>query len=45
MTETIENSATLETYQNELHQLIEQMNEYQAELVLSFIKTLFGLPD
>lgn len=33
------------TYQEELHQLIEQMNEYQAELVLSFIKTLFSIPD
>lgn len=33
------------THQEELHQLIEQMNEYQAELVLSFIKNLFGLPD
>ena len=46
MTETIEpleTTETLETYQNELHQLTDQMNEYQAELVLSFIKTLFGL--
>ena len=33
------------THQEELHQLIEQMNEYQAELVLSFIKNLFGLSD
>lgn len=33
------------THQEELHRLIEQMNEYQAELVLSFIKNLFGLPD
>lgn len=33
------------TYQEELYKLIEQMNEYQAELVLSFIKNLFGLPD
>lgn len=33
------------THQEELHQLIEQMNDYQAELVLSFIKNLFGLPD
>lgn len=39
------NNKSLETYHNELHHLIEQMNEYQAELVLSFIKTLFGLPD
>lgn len=43
MTEA-EKTETL-TYQEELHQLIEQMNEYQAELVLSFIKNLFGLPD
>lgn len=35
----------LETPQDELHQLIERMDSYQAELVLSFIKTLFGLPD
>lgn len=35
----------LETPQDELHQLIEQMDSHQAELVLSFIKTLFGLPD
>jgi len=33
------------TYQEELHQLVEQMDEYQAELVLSFIKNLFGLSD
>lgn len=31
--------------QDELHQLIEQMDSHQAELVLSFIKTLFDLPD
>lgn len=43
--ELAETAETLETYQRELHQLIEQMNEYQAELVLSFIKTLFGLSD
>lgn len=33
------------THQEELLQLIVQMNEYQAELVLSFIKTLFSIPD
>lgn len=42
---TFEANETLETYQRELHQLTDQMNEYQAELVLSFIKTLFGLSD
>ena len=31
--------------QDVLHQLVEQMDTYQAELVLSFIKTLFDLPD
>lgn len=36
---------TLADYQRELHQLIDQMDAYQAELVLSFIKTLFGLSD
>ena len=35
----------LEASQNELHKLIEQMDQNQAELVLSFIKTLFGLSD
>ena len=29
----------------ELHKHIDEMNEYQARLVLSFIKTLFNLPD
>lgn len=45
MKETTEKTELLETYQAELHQLIDKMNEYQAELVLSFIKTLFGLAD
>lgn len=36
---------TLEAYQNELHKLIDKMDEYQAELILSFIKELFGLSD
>lgn len=36
---------TTPTHQEELFQLIEQMNDYQAELVLSFIKNLFGLTD
>ena len=45
MPEPTEPLETLETYQNELHKLIDKMNEYQAELVLSFIKTLFGLSD
>lgn len=31
--------------QDELHRLIEQMDSHQTELVLSFIKTLFGLSD
>ena len=45
MKETTEKTDTLETYQQELHQLIDKMDDYQAELVLSFIKTLFGLSD
>ena len=44
-TETTETAETAETPKNELHQLIDKMNEYQAELVLSFIKNLFGLSD
>lgn len=38
--------ATLrETPQEVLQQYIERMDEYQARLVLSFIKTLFNLTD
>lgn len=33
------------TYRDQLHQLTEQMNEHQAELVVSFVRTLFELPD
>ena len=34
-----------ETPQETLHRYIESMDEYQARLVLSFIKTLFNLSD
>jgi hypothetical protein len=34
-----------ETPQEQLHEYIEQMDEYQARLVLSFIKNLFNLAD
>ena len=43
--EKIETTETLETIKNELHQLTENMDEYQARLVRSFIKELFGLSD
>lgn len=36
---------TAKTNQEELHLLIDKMDGYQAELVLSFIKTLFDLDD
>lgn len=45
MTETAEKLETPETYQNELHTLIDKMDDYQAELVLSFVKTLFDIED
>lgn len=41
----IEMKEMIDTPKNELLKLIEQMDEYQTELVLSFIKTLFGLSD
>lgn len=34
-----------ETPQETLHHYIEMMDEYQARLVLSFVKTLFNLAD
>lgn len=34
-----------ETPQETLHKYIEEMDDYQARLVLSFIKTLFNLAD
>lgn len=34
-----------ETPQEQLQKYIEEMDEYQARLVLSFIKTLFNLAD
>jgi hypothetical protein len=34
-----------ETPQDQLHKYIDEMDEYQARLVLSFIKTLFNLAD
>lgn len=42
---TTQTEPVTETYQEQLHQLAEKMSEYQAELVVSFIKTLFGLQD
>ena len=44
-TEKSNSTESLETYQQELHQLTDKMNDYQAELVVSFVKTLFGLSD
>ena len=35
----------VETPQEQLHKYIEMMDDYQARLVLSFIKTLFNLAD
>lgn len=34
-----------ETPQEVLHRYIDEMDEYQARLVLSFVKTLFNLAD
>lgn len=34
-----------ETPQEQLHKYIDEMDEYQARLVLSFIKNLFNLAD
>ena len=34
-----------ETPQEVLHKYIDEMDEYQARLVLSFVKTLFNLAD
>ena len=34
-----------ETPQETLHKYIEEMDDYQARLVLSFVKTLFHLAD
>lgn len=34
-----------EALKNELHQYIDQMNEYQLRIVLGFIKKLFNLDD
>lgn len=34
-----------ETTHEQLHKYIEEMDDYQARLVLSFIKTLFNLAD
>lgn len=41
----IENILQEETPQEKLHQYIDEMDDYQARLVLSFIKTLFNLAD
>ena len=34
-----------ETPQDQLHKYVDIMDDYQARLVLSFIKTLFNLAD
>lgn len=34
-----------ETPQEVLHKYIDEMDDYQARLVLSFVKTLFNLAD
>lgn len=41
----IENILQEETPQEMLHRYIDEMDDYQARLVLSFIKTLFNLAD
>jgi hypothetical protein len=41
----IEKLLNEETPQEQLHKYIERMDDYQARLVLSFIKTLFNLAD
>lgn len=41
----IEKLLNEETPQEKLHQYIDSMDDYQAKLVLSFIKTLFNLAD
>lgn len=41
----IETIVLEETPQEKLHQYIDLMDDYQVRLVLSFIKTLFGLAD
>ena len=41
----IENTVKEETPQEQLHEYIDQMDDYQIRLVLSFIKTLFNLTD
>lgn len=40
-----ENTTPTTSTNDELHKYIEKMDDYQARLVLSFIKTLFNLPD
>lgn len=40
-----ENTAPADLLKEELHQYIDEMDDYQARLVLSFIKTLFNLSD
>lgn len=41
----IEKLLNEETPQEKLRQYIDSMDDYQAKLVLSFIKTLFNLAD
>lgn len=40
-----ENTTPITPNKDELLQEIEKLDEYQARLVLSFIKNLFNLPD
>ena len=41
----IEKLLNEETPQEQLHKYIDEMDDYQARLVLSFIKNLFNLAD
>lgn len=43
--QTLDITSLEETPQETLHRYIEEMDDYQARLVLSFIKTLFNLAD
>ena len=40
-----ENTTHADLLKEKLHKHIDEMDEYQARLVLSFIKTLFNLSD
>ena len=40
-----ENTTPADLLKEELHKYIDEMDEYQARLVSSFLKTLFNLSD